>query len=87
LDSRNGTFVDGVPISERRLNHGDHIHIGDSALIFLLDDTEAPPPLTTIRLDDGSLPEKPHGRWVLGQPLSTAARQRVRARLLFCSSR
>jgi hypothetical protein len=30
--------------------------------------------------------EKPHGRWILGQPFSTTG-QRARARLLFCSSR
>jgi quercetin dioxygenase-like cupin family protein len=42
----------------------------------------------TYRLESAQcLPEKPHGRWTLGQPFSTTARQRARARLLFCSSR
>jgi hypothetical protein len=33
------------------------------------------------------LPEKPYGRLILGQPVSTTAGQRACARLLFCSSR
>ena len=43
-----------------------------------------------LRLSDAErtcLPEKPHGRLILGQPFSTTAGQRARARLLFCSSR
>jgi len=34
LDSRNNTFVGGVPIKERVLVHGDQIRVGDSILIF-----------------------------------------------------
>src|SRR5262249_20411942 len=39
LDSRNGTFVAGVPIKSKRLRHGDQIQIGNSLFAFLCDDT------------------------------------------------
>jgi transcriptional regulator with GAF, ATPase, and Fis domain len=35
LESRNGTSINGVPIKERILNHGDRIEIGDSLFLFL----------------------------------------------------
>ncbi len=41
LDSRNGTFVNGLPVKERLLEHGDQIKIGDSIFLFLFDKTEA----------------------------------------------
>ena len=34
LDSRNNTFINGVPVKERELVHGDQIRIGDSILVF-----------------------------------------------------
>jgi len=34
LDSRCGTFVNGVPVRERDLEHGDLIKVGDSLLLF-----------------------------------------------------
>ncbi len=37
LGSRNGTLVNGVPIEEQQMRHGDQIYIGDSVLLFLLD--------------------------------------------------
>src|SRR5262249_39697696 len=55
LKSRNKKLVNGDPVTERRLEHGDHIGIADFRLIFLLGDNEAPSLLTTIQLDDGSL--------------------------------
>jgi len=36
LGSRNGTFVNDVPVNERSLQHGDQIQVGDSVLRFLL---------------------------------------------------
>lgn len=36
LKSRNGTLVNGVPVEQQQLRHGDQIYIGDSVLIFLL---------------------------------------------------
>jgi two-component system, NtrC family, response regulator HydG len=61
LDSLNGTFVNGSPIKERLLEHGDQLKIGESVFLFLdrdgastdggaavaLDDTT---PRTTVRL-------------------------------------
>ena len=42
LESRNGTFVNGVVVSEKRLNHGDQISAGESVFRFLLkDDSDA----------------------------------------------
>lgn len=40
LESFNGTFVNGVPIKEQVLCHGDQIAIGDVVLLFLLNDVE-----------------------------------------------
>ncbi|MGH9903365.1 MAG: FHA domain-containing protein, partial [Pyrinomonadaceae bacterium] len=54
LDSFNGTFVNGVPVAEQFLEHGDHIAVGDLLLLFLLHEAEdaEPPP---VRLDEGNL--------------------------------
>jgi transcriptional regulator with GAF, ATPase, and Fis domain len=54
LGSRNGTFVNDMPIKERSLRHGDQIQIGDSVLTFLLDeDGLASTP--SIQLEEGNL--------------------------------
>ena len=37
LGSRNGTLVNGVPVEQQQMRHGDQIYIGDSVLLFLLD--------------------------------------------------
>ncbi len=43
LGSANGTYVNGIPVRERLLAHGDQIRLGDSSLLFLCqeDGTEA----------------------------------------------
>src|SRR5213594_3522724 len=41
LDSRNGTFVNNVPVRERTLEHGDRIKIGSADFVFLLHPAEA----------------------------------------------
>ncbi|MEI9971081.1 MAG: sigma 54-interacting transcriptional regulator [Ignavibacteriota bacterium] len=41
-DSQNGTFVNGIPIKERTLSHGDRVTVGISVFVFLLDGAEAP---------------------------------------------
>jgi FHA domain len=36
LGSRNGTLVNGVPVEQQQMRHGDQIYVGDSVLLFLL---------------------------------------------------
>jgi transcriptional regulator with PAS, ATPase and Fis domain len=46
-DSQNGTFVNGIPIKERILVHGDQIAVGSSVFVFLLEEMgplPGPPP-------------------------------------------
>src|SRR5262249_19002843 len=40
-ESPNGTFVNGVPASRRRLEHGDQIEIGASKFLFLLRESDS----------------------------------------------
>jgi transcriptional regulator with GAF, ATPase, and Fis domain len=40
LDSRNGLMVNGLPIKERVLQHGDQLEIGDSLFLFLMREQE-----------------------------------------------
>jgi transcriptional regulator with GAF, ATPase, and Fis domain len=41
LESFNGTFVNGVPVKEQALAHGDQIAVGDVVLLLLLHETDA----------------------------------------------
>ena len=41
LDSRNGTFVNSMPVKERWLEEGDRIEIGDSQFVFRIAGEEA----------------------------------------------
>ena len=36
-DSQNGTFVNGIPVKQRALFHGDQIAVGVSVFVFLLE--------------------------------------------------
>src|SRR5262249_14468018 len=53
-DSRNGTFVNGVPIKQRQLEHGDSIRIGDHHFIFLLEEDEVVSAAAVVQLDDAN---------------------------------
>jgi Nif-specific regulatory protein len=53
LESRNGTFVNGVAIKDSLLQHGDQIAIGDSVFLLLLKDESALAPAPQIEFDDG----------------------------------
>ena len=52
LNSRNGTFVNAVPIKERKLEPGDRIQIGESLLLFILEDEDAASASSHIRFDE-----------------------------------
>ena len=54
LESLNGTFVNEVPVLERRLEHGDRVAIGDVILLFLRDDVESGLP-TNVTFDEREL--------------------------------
>ena len=38
VGSNNGTLVNGVPVEQQQIRHGDQIFIGDSVLIFLIEE-------------------------------------------------
>jgi transcriptional regulator with GAF, ATPase, and Fis domain len=42
LGSANGTYVNGMPVRERTLSHGDRIRVGDSVLLFLQAGNDTP---------------------------------------------
>src|ERR1700750_2834365 len=52
LGSRNGTFVNDVPVRRRELQHGDRVRIGESQFFFLYEDTDEPKRTSEIRFDD-----------------------------------
>src|SRR6266850_6849881 len=54
LESFNGTFVNGVPVKEQALAHGDQIAVGDVVLLFLLHETDAGAK-AAIQSDEGDL--------------------------------
>src|SRR4026208_68700 len=54
LESLNGTFVNEVPVLERRLEHGDRVAIGDVVLLFLRDEVESGPP-ANVSFDDRAM--------------------------------
>ncbi len=55
LGSSNGAYVNGVPVQERLLEHGDQIRLGDSVFLFLLREGEPPPPASPVLLSDDDL--------------------------------
>jgi DNA-binding NtrC family response regulator len=63
-DSQNGTFVNGIPIKERTLYHGDQIAVGVSVFVFLLEQM-GPPPDSVPALHCPIVGESPAIRLVL----------------------
>ena len=53
LDSRNGTFVNGLLVKEQWLRHGDEIATGDSIFLFLVEDDDRVTPASQVEFDDG----------------------------------
>ena len=64
LDSRNGTFVTGTPVTEQQLEPGDEIRIGGSVFCYLVDANAGLPPgkqasvssTRELRLEEAALP-------------------------------
>ncbi len=54
LNSRNGTLVNGTPIREHQLKHGDQITIGDSLCLFFVDEGEDAPVSGRVEFEDSS---------------------------------
>jgi transcriptional regulator with GAF, ATPase, and Fis domain len=54
LGSKNGTLVNGVPVTEQLLHHGDHITVGDSVLLFQLNPDEAPVTKSLVEFSETS---------------------------------
>ena len=89
LDSMNGTFVNGKPIREHALEHGDQIAVGESRLVFLLEEGEATAPrsnpvelserqltaASTVRLKvDETLYQQPQDEWPRTPAIAEIAR-------------
>jgi Nif-specific regulatory protein len=55
LGSRNGTFVNDVPVKRRELQHGDRVKIGESQFFFLFEDNDEPARTSEIRFDDSQI--------------------------------
>jgi Nif-specific regulatory protein len=53
LESRNGTLVNGNPVKEQFLHHGDEIATGDSLFLFLLDEEDRAASASQVEFDDG----------------------------------
>lgn len=56
LESRNNTFVSGVPVRERDLVHGDQIRVGNSILIFQGPGNESIPGNASLKFDVTPVP-------------------------------
>jgi transcriptional regulator with GAF, ATPase, and Fis domain len=52
LDSRNGTFVNGRAVSEKQLDHGDQISVGESVLVFLAKEDTNETTTASVEFDD-----------------------------------
>ncbi|HEV8587735.1 MAG TPA: sigma 54-interacting transcriptional regulator [Pyrinomonadaceae bacterium] len=74
LDSRNGTFVNNIPVKRCELHHGDRVQIGESEFFFLLEETEEPGQTSEIRFDEVSLLGGPAVRMTYSDALYVMAR-------------
>ena len=55
LESFNGTFVNGTPVREKELLHGDQVAVGDVLMFFLLHETESEAVFSPLVTDENSL--------------------------------
>ena len=51
LNSRNSTFVNGVPVTERVLESGDEIKVGSSLFVFVLPSSTPTPNASSVEFD------------------------------------
>ena len=56
LDSRNGTVVNGLPVEEQQIHHGDQITAGDSSFLFLIEEHDLPTPDGRVEFDESQVP-------------------------------
>lgn len=54
LESRNGTLVNGTPVREQLLRHGDQLSVGDSLFVFLIEETEEGALPSQVEFEEGS---------------------------------
>jgi Nif-specific regulatory protein len=52
LDSRNGTFVNGIAVKQAALQHGDQVSAGDSVFIFLVQEEGEEPSSGVVEFED-----------------------------------
>ena len=74
LDSRNGTFVNDVPVKRCELHHGDRVQIGESQFFFLLEEGEEPAQTSEIRFEESHLLGEPAVRMTYSDALYVMAR-------------
>lgn len=56
LDSRNGTVVNGLPVEEQLLHHGDQIAAGDSSFLFLVEEHDLAASGGRVEFDESQPP-------------------------------
>jgi transcriptional regulator with GAF, ATPase, and Fis domain len=54
LESRNGTVVNGAPVKEQFLRHGDQIAVGDSIFLFLTEEQDADRTVGGVEFEDST---------------------------------
>ena len=74
LGSRNGTFVNDIPVKRRELHHGDRVRIGESQFFFLFEETEDAPRTSEIRFDDSEVSDSGSVRMSYEDALGLMAR-------------
>jgi transcriptional regulator with GAF, ATPase, and Fis domain len=52
LGSQTGTRVNGIPIKDQKLRHGDQISVGDSLLLILIDESDPPHGTNPVQFED-----------------------------------
>jgi Nif-specific regulatory protein len=62
LESRNGTFVNGLPVQERVLEHGDQIRAGISVFLFLVGEEVPQAEDGPVEMDDEAVISGPTAR-------------------------